>query len=498
MTWEPNGVVLRSEGERPAYSVSAVEETSYARCPLRVGLQARRAQPDSPVATEPFEESLTARFKDIVVAIAQTRRQGPESALRVAGLTFRNFPRLDIYLQKAAENYLEFLEAREERVGPLTYVDYSLRAVVTVDFDTKLWAPVFTRADGTIEIHRLRQGSAKASHDPWAVAAAWIATRRDPRPPAVSVIEVGLVDGTECVVVNEQPPEALHQAFGSEPLHSLRRAHQDLAPISCGDCSSCAAVACCNAPIAVDMLQGEVDVNPWLRSLSASDLRLHSQCPRRWFLKSRHLPRESEMSPEMQRGILVHERIADVHAAGAACDANLLDDVSDPIAQAMLAGHVTTCTTDLDPVTIEQTLTLWDSNANLVMYMKPDEVLRDGEALVIRERKTTTKGHLVNDRTAARDEFHTVIAWSLAALGGGLASHFGATRSRVELEVLTPEGSAVHQFEVGSAESNAQVAAWIDGDVAPWLLDTDWPTKASPACESCDFRRWCPEGSTFS
>jgi len=164
----------------------------------------------------------------------------------------------------------------------------------------------------------------------------------------------------------------------------------------------------------------------------------------------------------------------------------------------MLAGHVSTCSTDRDVVTIEETLTLWDSSANLVMYMKPDELLRERNSLVVRERKTTAKTHLVHDRAAARDEFHDVIAWSLAALDGGLAGHFGAGRGVVELEVLTAEGSAVHEFEVGTEESDALVAAWIDGPLAQWLLDTEWPTKASPSCATCEFRRWCPEGIKFS
>lgn len=498
MTWDPDGVILRWAGEKPAYSIGAVEGGDFPRCPLRAGLQARRAQADLQVETEPFGDLLTARFKDMVIAIANTHRHGPERALRSARLTYRNFSRLELYLDKAAENYLEFLEAREAQVGLLTYVDYSLRAVVTKDFDTKVWAPVFTRDGGAVEIHRLRFGSAQEDHEDWAVAAAWVATRREPRPTCVSVIEVGLLDGTEFVVLDEESPESLHDRFAAQPLESLKDIHQNVAPVACADCASCSAVAVCTAPIAVDMLQGEKDSNPWVRSLSAADLRVHTQCPRRWFLRSRKLPRDTELSPEMQRGILVHERIASFHLQGNQCHASLLDGVSDPVAQAMLAGHVSTCSTDRDVVTIEETLTLWDSSANLVMYMKPDELLRERNSLVVRERKTTAKTHLVHDRAAARDEFHDVIAWSLAALDGGLAGHFGAGRGVVELEVLTAEGSAVHEFEVGTEESDALVAAWIDGPLAQWLLDTEWPTKASPSCATCELRRWCPEGIKFS
>lgn len=491
VVWSPPGLTL-SAGGRPAYAMSAMGSAVQPGCPVKVGLRARGTRVAGATADGSFAEGVEAHLRKIVEALAARRGRGHDAALSAARLTYQHNEVLSLFLAEAAEHYLDFLDGHEGTVGPLTYTGYLTSAVVTKDFDAKVWAPVYRRQDGSAEVHRLRRARAKGELDGWATGAAWVVSRD--LGVAVSVVEVGLEDGMDHALIDMATSEDLMTPFGAMVLPVLRSLHDDDVPVPGRDCGDCAAVARCPAVIPVDMFEGQRDSNPWVRSLSVSDLKLHARCPRQWRLRDLRLPAQPSSNESLERGRLVHEAIAASHTIGGDCDPTEGDAGLDEQGVRMLGAHTDLCDRDgLETVALEQTLVLFDARARIVLYMKPDEVCRRGATLVIRETKTTAKTHLVEDRTAARDEYHDVLGWALAALNGGLLEFYGAERGRVELEVLTGSGGATHVFASDGVEADLLVGAWLEGAPAQWLMDTTWPTRPGPACASCAYRAWCPD-----
>lgn len=498
MGWSPPGVALTDDGGRPSYAVSALGSGPRRPCPVKVGLRARRARVEGAPEESSFDAGVDAHLKKVVEALAARRGRGTDAALEAARLTHHRNEVLSPFLADAAEHYLDFLEGHEEAVGTLTYTSYLTSTTVTEEFDSKVWAPVYRRDDGSAEVHRLRRGRATGVCDAWATAAGWVVSRALGVP--VSVVEVGLEDGVEAVLVDLATAEDLRAPFASTVLPTLRGLHIDDNPVAGRDCGDCAAAAHCPAVIAVDMFEGQRDGNPWVRSLSVSDLKVHARCPRQWRLRDLRLPAQPFSNDGLERGLLVHEAIAAAHRAGGGCAVgDGADDGLDEQGRGMLNAHATLCDrTDRLTVALEQTLVMWDTGAQVVLYMKPDEVCRQGSTLVVREVKTTGKPQLVSDRTAARDEYHDVLGWALAAMRGGLLDHYGAERGTIELEVLTATAGAIHVFDTDSVEADLLVGAWIDGSPAQWLMDTSWPTRPGPACATCAYRAWCPDGRESS
>lgn len=492
--WRPEGfsAQLRSAA---VFSLSDLEESDYPSCPARIGLKARKGWVRGAPRSEEFDDLMIAMIKNVVVALADGRTKDTDGGLARAATTYENrHPMVREFLDVAALNYLEFLESREQRVGRLTYVDYSHRQTLGQNVGLKLWAPVYVTAQGGREVHRLRYGTIHSDATTWATGAAWIAGQGQ----SVSVIEFSLASGAEAIIHEGASPEDIR----SEMKRSVVPALQSVIPqnrlVPGSHCVGCEAVATCPALIPMDIFHGEQDATPWVRSISESDLARYRTCPAKALAKNLHLPTEREFSEALDRGIRVHRWIAERHAESISCtDALLFDGTGVVEDDAYLEAHAAVCDRGgAQSLTREETLVGWDSGLTDVVFMKPDELLlRDG-VLILREVKTTESVAAL-DAAAAWAQYGDVCNWWLAILDGGLAAHYGATQAVLELEVLTPQGGAIHRVATDEEDARFRVEGWRLDTPALWLSDRDFIASTGPQCGWCEFVRWCKEGQAL-
>lgn len=494
MTWHPAGLDVFL-GSVPRFAASDVEEGQFPQCPDRVGISARFGKSDTAPETEPFGQGMIARLRDIVEALARGRDSDADGGLKRAAETYRDqHAGVRAFLDMAALNYLEFLEAREVEVGRLTYVGHSCwRPVESGVVELKLWAPVYRSASGSREVHRLRYGSAKSEVTNWALVAAWIVSegRFD-----VSVVEVGLLDGTESVLLSDASPTEIEEAHQEVTLPRLRRMYGETGRVpSANNCARCLAVTQCGDVIPLDLFAGQKDATPWLRVASQSVLDRHARCPAHGYLRSRYLPREAQWFGAADRGIRIHEWIAQAHDSDESCRERLESQVPPGDDLPYLRAHVEQCDrSGRATLAVERAIVGWDAGTGNVIDMRPDEVCRlDDGTLVLRELKTTENAALL-DRDAAFDHYASFAQWWLAVLSGGLVGHFGATGGVLELEVLTPDGGAVHRFNLADSTTQFWMEGWAVDTPALWLGDRAFEPLPGPQCEFCDMGRWCPEG----
>lgn len=462
---------------------------------MRVGVSARKGRARDQPPEQPFDETLIAAIHDVVEALAKGRVNDSDGGLKRAAATYAHrHSALREFLDTASLNYLEFLEAREQLVGPLTYESYFGRRDIAGGVSLKLWAPVYKSMTGIREVHRLRYGAAKDEVTTWAHGAAWITSADG---ASVSVVEVGLADASDFALFEAETRDSILGAHESVTLPRLRDVYVGDRPVPGSDCSRCLAVAVCPAPIPMNMFASMSDATGWVRSLSASSLAQHKLCPAKEFIKSQHLPGQSEPPEAAKRGIRIHRLIAAAHASDLDCRESFSKIALDPGDDPYIEAHIDVCDRrGRTTVTLEQTLVGWDSKVGDVIYMKPDELqLRDDGVLVLREIKTTEKP-VAMDPDLAWEQFADITTWWFAALRGGLLRHYDATNAEVELEVLTPHGGIIHSMGLDDPGVDLRIEGWLMEGPALWLGDDEHNANPGPQCEGCDVIRWCKEGKS--
>lgn len=166
---------------------------------------------------------------------------------------------------------------------------------------------------------------------------------------------------------------------------------------------------------------------------------------------------------------------------------------------AYLVAHTSQCDRSAcSTVCSEETLVGWDAAIGDVIFMKPDEILkRNDGALILREIKTTSNPGAL-DPTFAWDQFADVANWWAAALRGGLIQHFGAASAVLELEILTPDGVAVHRRWLADPGVDFQIEGWLLDAPTLWLADRAFPPCPGTQCAQCEVIRWCRDGQDFA
>lgn len=494
MTWSPEGIPAALD-RQAAFSISDLEDSDFPKCPARIGIKARRGRVRDSPEQQPFDGLLTAMIKDVVVALARGRTVDPDGGLGRAAASYRSrHPLIREFLDAATLNYLEFLEAREQEVGPLTYVDYSFRRDIATDVSLKLWAPVYTTAEGVREVHRLRHSEASLTASTWATSAAWIASEGR---HASTVIEFGLGGASDAPLLDGVTPKDIRESMRVAVVPSLQTLLAENEPVSGSHCVGCDAVALCPALIPLDMFGGLVDATSWVRSVSESDLTRYRTCPAKARAKSLYLPADRTLSysAAIDRGTRVHRWIAERHAEPMPClDALLIKGTGVSEDDPYLAAHADQCDrSDSTSIALEQTLVGWDRGISDVVFMKPDELRWRGDTLILREIKTTMSAAAL-DSSIAWEQHSDVAAWWLSALMGGLDTYFGGKSAELELEILTPEGGAIHRMALDDPEASFRVEGWRLDTPSLWLGDRDYHARPGALCEQCEVVRWCREG----
>lgn len=235
------------------------------------------------------------------------------------------------------------------------------------------------------------------------------------------------------------------------------------------------------------------------KSLSRAMLSAYQRCNYQYFLTYvLKLPKKAfESNAAIARGNAVHEWISAAHERQIACSSDDLPEAGlgeiatklgwtqDYLAQARnwISSHIQVCPfhhPDTHLVS-EQTKTVWDNDADVVITTRADELgSRAGRALW-REIKTTSNLQQLSD-----DEY--LILYPQVAFAVGIQA---AVAGIVELEILTPESGKIISFD--AADPTVQLAATRALAINFDQLHHDQEFAASPgiACLTCPVSAWC-------
>jgi hypothetical protein len=393
-------------------------------------------------------------------------------------------------------------------------------------YEITAWGRRYRNPNGSIRELRLpRVGSARAQErDPAEVAvAAYVAAFGMPadrpqrwsdqfrahacpeRVTQVRVVEYGCADGLVQVLFDGTRSEA-EAAFRDLGSPRLREAVSGRAERPGEGCADCKLLTACRTLPRVPGLLGILGAGQPLRTWSVTNGRDYAICPARDHLRRLHLPRAGEYGQAARRGKAVHARIEELHRrhpAQPCTEQDLRPDLEQwqqewqldaeqaTLGARQLAWHLPVCPlapgTGVGQVRPEPSLALHDPLADVIVLAKPDLLYQDRGAWVWRETKT-------DGRTRARDTDllekypQTALAAVMLAadvLGG---EHDG---SRVELEILRPDGPDIHLLDPHDPAVAGHAREIVRDLAAAWHGDLLLDPRPGPWCADCEVSRWC-------
>ncbi|MBB5979842.1 PD-(D/E)XK nuclease family protein [Kribbella solani] len=331
-----------------------------------------------------------------------------------------------------------------------------------------------------------------------------------PQPRRVRVVEFGCLGGEPEVLFDGTPEDARVQ-YEQYAAPALRRSVEATERRPGASCKDCSLTGECGALTKSPGILGVDEPNRARRTVSVTDLRLHSLCPAKAHFRQLRLPSDKsiENSGAVVRGRAVHAWIEQLHERTPRVQCTTGDVPPDPSdwiggrwsvsgreaerGAAMIAMHAAVCPlrySDPDSVRSERQLTVYDPRANAVVIATPDLLYQDRGGWVWREVKTTTYR---SPRVGADlMETYPQVALAVLILAEGLLGD-EPRRSRVELEILRPGGSDLELIQPTRPDVIGRARAIVRQYAGPWHADTTAQARPGDHCDRCEYSRWCPE-----
>lgn len=330
-------------------------------------------------------------------------------------------------------------------------------------------------------------------------------------PSRARVIDVGCADGSFSVLADWSRSQ-VDDNFAADAAPVLSRVVEDMRTKPGSSCLGCKAIAGCTALPRTAGLLSLTAGHPSGRrmSISVSDLRYYDACPAKYhLLRQLKLKSTRPESDAIRRGRAVdawlnerhsdRERIACRGRSGPDVRTWLAERLSLPAADAdaaarMAAHHDWHCPLNnlstSEQVLIQPQITCFDHELNLVFTATPDLVhSRDG-GWIWRETKTSAS-KLFEGKPLLRQYPQLALAvlmLNAGALGGIVA------RSRVELELLTPDDVTLEEIDPARPAVVDEARQVIDDLARPWIRDVAYEPQPTGACASCEALDWCQPG----
>jgi hypothetical protein len=248
-----------------------------------------------------------------------------------------------------------------------------------------------------------------------------------------------------------------------------------------------------------------------LRKVSISDLRYHASCPAQGFLRGLHLPKSDEYGSAARLGQAVHGWIEELHRRPGwpPCTAGDMPPegenwtegrwrVSDEDAATgrdMLLHHVDACPFQdaalIQRVEPEALRVVHDTAAQAVVIAKPDLLYQEDGSWVWRELKTTRKRRRHNEDLL---DTYPQLALAVTLLAQG-ALGGDPDGSRVEVEILRPDGSDPHVIDPTDPGRQRKALSVLRRYAGPWREDEAGDARPGLQCRSCPVSRWCPSAA---
>jgi hypothetical protein len=393
-------------------------------------------------------------------------------------------------------------------------------------YEITAWGRRYRSANGAVRELRLpRLGSAGArERDPAEVAvAAYVAALGVPaeraqrwsdpfraracpdRVTRVRVIEYGCSDGSAQVLFDGTPVEA-ETAFRERGSPRLREAVSGTSERPGESCAGCKLLTACETLPRAPGLLGILGAGQPLRTWSVTNGRDYETCPARDHLRRLHLPRAGEYDQSARRGKAVHARIEELHrriphvpCTGQELSADLeywrdqldLSEDQARLGAQQLAWHQPVCPlaagTCVGLVWPERTIAVHDPLADVIVLAKPDLLYQDRGAWVWRETKTAGKTRKPENNVLGRYPQAALATIVLAA--GVLGGNAGG--SRVEVEVLRPDGPDIHLVDPRDPRAVGHARDVVRDLAAAWHGDLLLDPNPGSWCADCEVAQWC-------
>ncbi|MFF3444117.1 PD-(D/E)XK nuclease family protein [Streptosporangium sp. NPDC002721] len=524
-------------------------------CPTAVAAGARiwlRATPEPPRRRDPLQSFTLKPFMD---ALDLIEHRGVPTAQAMAELhrtqgTFSGkgrppaHPGLIEWTAAAVPRYLAAREAENASGTARTYpvpeewvVRRDLRSPDrrgAAHYEQTAWGRRYVSADGGVrELRLLSFGTAKKERSNAERAAAahtaafgfpsasgygelyrpvrGLPAARTARPRRVRVVDVGCGDGSSTVLADWDLEETLRR-YAEHTVPALGRAVDATGHVPGSGCVGCKALnGCTTLHQAPGMLGLAADLSRPRRSVSASDLRTHLECPARF-----HLTRQLKLrSPRPENAAILRGRAVDAwlnerhatrpltgcgHSPGPenpgdwSAGGHVLTGEEAEAGARMIAEHAALCPLDgLDPgerVRVQPQLTCYDPELDVVVIATPDLLHTREGGWIWRETKTAGR-HLWEERALMRTYPQLALAVLMMAsgvLGGDMR------RSRVELEMLYPDDGGLEVLDPGLPSVVDEARAVIAEMAGPWQRDTSYSPVPGRHCGGCEALDWCRPG----
>jgi hypothetical protein len=374
-----------------------------------------------------------------------------------------------------------------------------------VRYEIKAWGRQMASPDGRYRELRLpviRPGRQRTDAERAVAALVAAEGTPGPLPERVRVVQICLTDGQVGEPLFEGGRDAARELFAEHGQQTLEDVVDRFVYRPGSACVSCAYAALCPGLPRAPGLLGVDDRRHARRSWSPTNGRTYRICPARDFIRRIKLPAEwgIEHSAAADRGRAVHDYLARRHATPApqCCTADIPSDWADgtyplpedelTLGRRLLGHHSSICPlrrARVGSLQVEPSLTFYDEDANVIVITRPDLLYQDGGSWVWREVKTRTKR-----RTGRLLDENPQLALAVLMIGGNLLGG-SRERSRVELELLYPDGADLEIIDPFTPSVMAAARAVVTEHVNPWHADTRALPHPGDACATCEVARWC-------
>ncbi|WP_416519269.1 PD-(D/E)XK nuclease family protein [Streptomyces achromogenes] len=392
-------------------------------------------------------------------------------------------------------------------------------------YERTAWGRRYESADGSErELWLLSVNSAKEDRPPAEIAEAAAVTAtgvpcrsafgdifrpvsdRTTRPTRVRVVGVGCGHGDHVVLADYDAKEVERQ-FTEFAKPVLARMVEDDRLNAGSSCIRCQGLAGCAQPRrAPGILCVPGPRRPRARrSVSASDLRVHSRCPAQFHLtRVLHLRSGEPESEPIRRGRAVDDWLNLRHEKGC-CRTALLPETLPGLAPAematalaMLAEHQRACPLDgLPPdecIRVQPRLTAYDPELDVVLIADPDLLYTRSGGWIWHETKTAAKRPYAGKGLM---ETYPQLAFAVLLMSAGVPGG-DPRRSLIELEVLYMDGSRCRslceEIDPGDPDTLAEARRVIAALAGSWAVDETYDPTPGNHCSGCDMLAHCATG----
>jgi hypothetical protein len=133
-----------------------------------------------------------------------------------------------------------------------------------------------------------------------------------------------------------------------------------------------------------------------------------------------------------------------------------------------------------------------DPQSDVIVIASCDLVYEERGGVVVRETKTSA---FPPGGRSVLLEKHPQLALSVLLLAAGVLGG-DSRRSRVELEILRPDGVSLEEFDPGDEATVEHARTVLASYTVPWSAETRYDAVPRPGydCAGCEALSWCATG----